>query len=201
MGKLSDYASEKAKGAAHMAGKYVGMDLIKGFGKLGLDTLSETKRVLRGGTDADSTEMDIKNSVDVDTKDVEQWLDKKSAKPTIRIAQNEGEAYLRLRESLGLNLQEIDKYYSNLSWMCLFFMVLITYCFGYPIYKMLQGIMELGWITYGVTGIIFIIMYLNFAINAASLLRRRRMSLKDYLGDSGVWFPRFKLPYDWRIKD
>lgn len=203
MGKFTDYLVEKGKNVKYAGARYIGADLIKGFYGLGKDTVQEAIRVSRG---LPENETNMTNGGQVDKDDIEKWLSNKNngqkvTKPSVRQSGLTGEGYLRARESMGLKLDEVDKYYRNISFFCLLLLLPITYCIGGCIYYFISLGFKFWLLTYLVTAVLFFLMYLNASLDAACILHRRHIKGHEFISSPSMWIPRFKLPYEWRIKD
>lgn len=199
MGKLTDYTAEKVKNGKVALGHYAGSYLIKGFWNIGVETYKTAfKKLENARSDIDIS--DAKNESN-NTDDIEKWLEGngKIKKPKLNFG--EGEQYLKVREAMGLNLMEIDKYYTNLFGLCLFFLALTTYCFYSGFHYIFIGKIHFWLLTYFLTGFLFLIFYLYYALDSASILHRKHIKGKDFLKTPSLWIPRWRLPYDWRIKD
>lgn len=200
--RIVDWGKDKAKDAVRFLGKTTGFPIIKGYWDFGVDTFKDAFNAAQKQM-SDSKELypdseTEDNAAEENAKNIEKWLasDKKFAPPVLL----KGEKYLREREKHGLNLREVDQYYLNRSVASYFFLFCFLYCFGSGVYQMIT--LGKWWVvTYFATGSIFFSLFLYHAYDAACIYHRQRLYGKGFLTTPTKWFPRLKLPYDWKITD
>lgn len=178
--KTGEVIQDKVKGLGQSTSKYVGFSLIKNFFNIGKDTLHNAGEQFKK------------------SRESLQELEKNPEKHKKFLS---GEAFLRERERNGFNLAEVDKYYLNMSGICLFLFVLMMYCFISLFLALIHKHFSLSLISYFISGCVFALLYLNCALDAATIRYKTALPAKIFLTNPKYWMVYFILPRDWSIGD